>query len=164
MAMTPERIQTFRSYEYLSKQDTEELISEIEKLQASRTDSEISQNCQDEPTIVRSWDSLPPIVYDGNESFSTRLLCDQYRKLEQEIERLQKLEPLAELGKEALETILECLTDGGCEVDMEPLADKAVDCGLMQYVPYDPAIHGELENCDPEPGEMIYWYDGGNNQ
>lgn len=98
--------------------------------------------------------------YEASTHKGTMLAATIFRQCADEIERL---EPLAELGKEALETVLECLTDGGREVDMEPLADKAVDCGLMQYVPYDPAIHGELENCDPEPGEMIYWYDGGNN-
>ena len=32
--------------------------------------------------VVTSWDQLPPVVYDGEEAFSTRVLEDKYRKME----------------------------------------------------------------------------------
>lgn len=32
--------------------------------------------------IVKSWDAMPPIVYDGIEAFSTRILERNYREME----------------------------------------------------------------------------------
>lgn len=43
----------------------------------------------------------------------------------------------------------------GCDLDGGDVQDKAVECGLLVSVPYDPEKHGELE-FDAEPGESIY--------
>ena len=44
--------------------------------------------------IVRNWDDFPPVVRDGNEWFSTRVLERQYREAMKEIESMR--EELAE--------------------------------------------------------------------
>jgi len=42
-----------------------------------------------EPRIAQSWDSIPPVLYDGDEAISTRKLESDYRKALDEIERLK---------------------------------------------------------------------------
>jgi hypothetical protein len=39
--------------------------------------------------IAQSWDSIPPVLYDGDEAISTRKLESDYRKALDEIERLK---------------------------------------------------------------------------
>lgn len=41
-----------------------------------------------------------------------------------------------------------------CDEDYMEIAAKH---GLSQRVAYDPQKHGEL-SCDPEPGDMIWWW------
>ena len=36
--------------------------------------------------IVKSWDSMPPVLYDGAEAFSTRLLERKYRLMQEAME------------------------------------------------------------------------------
>jgi hypothetical protein len=35
-----------------------------------------------EPKIVKAWDEMPPVVFDGHEAFSTRFLARKYREME----------------------------------------------------------------------------------
>lgn len=39
--------------------------------------------------IAKSWDSIPPVLYDGDEAISTRVLEKQYREAATEIARQQ---------------------------------------------------------------------------
>ncbi len=39
--------------------------------------------------IAQSWDSIPPVLYDGDEAISTRKLESDYRKALDEIELLK---------------------------------------------------------------------------
>jgi hypothetical protein len=43
----------------------------------------------------------------------------------------------------------------GCNLDGGDIQDKALECGIIEEVPYDPAIHGP-NNADVEPGEA--WF------
>ena len=45
---------------------------------------------QKQPTIVTSWDSMPPEVYAYGEVYSTRVLADRYRKMEQALIDIKK--------------------------------------------------------------------------
>lgn len=38
---------------------------------------------QNEPTIVTSWDSMPPEVYAEGEIYSTRVLAAKYKEMEE---------------------------------------------------------------------------------
>ena len=42
------------------------------------------------PRIVRTWDALPPVVYDVGEAFSTRALERQHRQMEAALKRIAK--------------------------------------------------------------------------
>jgi len=60
------------------------------------------------PKIVRSWDEMPPVVFDGDEAFSTRLLERRYRKMEEFCRLVSTLNVLLGTGlvakaREALE-------------------------------------------------------------
>ena len=45
---------------------------------------------QEQPTIVTNWDSMPPEVYAEGEVYSTRVLADRYRKMEQALRDIKK--------------------------------------------------------------------------
>ena len=45
---------------------------------------------QEQPTIVTSWDSMPPEVYAEGEVYSTRVLADRYRKMERGLEFIKQ--------------------------------------------------------------------------
>lgn len=47
-------------------------------------------------------------------------------------------------------------TEGSVELDYEVFIEFALETGLVQEVLYDPAVHGEQIEGDPEPGEPIY--------
>ena len=47
------------------------------------------------------------------------------------------------------------LSEGTTEIDVEAVWDDLVALGLGERVAYDPAIHGE---CEAEEGDMIYVY------
>jgi len=36
-----------------------------------------------EPKVVKTWDELPPVVFDQGDAFSTRVLERKYRKMEE---------------------------------------------------------------------------------
>lgn len=84
--------------------------------------------------------------------------CQQSTRCEvlAEIERLQRYEAIA---KDMLNCVVDAFSEGGYEMEVEQLADIAVKHGMVQWVAYDPHDHGELPSCDPEPGDMIYWFD-----
>lgn len=49
--------------------------------------------------IVKYWDSMPPVVYDGpgvSQAYSTRVLERQWRRMEQTLEQIAKGEYTAE--------------------------------------------------------------------
>jgi hypothetical protein len=46
---------------------------------------------QTEPTIVTSWDSMPPEVCADGEVFSTRVLAAQHKKADERVEELEAL-------------------------------------------------------------------------
>lgn len=88
------------------------------------------------------------------ESMHPPTLVKEFHRMEDEIKRLA---PLADFGKKALEEVKECVLNGGYEIAAEDLADFAVECELMQFIPYDPNKHGKTE-FDCEPGDMIYYW------
>lgn len=47
-------------------------------------------------------------------------------------------------------------TGHAMELDYGQLIEMAMECGLVEEVIYDPAVHGEQIDGDPEPGEPIY--------
>lgn len=50
--------------------------------------------------VVRSWDELPPVVQQGGESFSTRVLERQHRDMADQIAQLRAaLQPFAALAE-----------------------------------------------------------------
>ena len=57
-----------------------------------------------EPRIARTWDSLPPVVYDGDEAISTRVLEYKYRQMTNVAETLMRLVDL--LPAEVKDSIL----------------------------------------------------------
>jgi hypothetical protein len=66
---------------------------------------------------------------------------------------------LAAFGAMMLEEVKEAIREGGVEMDAMVIADKAVECGLMEYVAYDPAKHvGVCEKGEYEDGDMIYYW------
>ena len=81
-------------------------------------------------------------------------------ELEAEVERLK---PLAKFGQHCLGEIKECISEGASELDAEALADKAVECGLFQWVAFDPAKHSIVSDCEAEPGDMIYYWGESND-
>ena len=54
-----------------------------------------------------------------------------------------------------LEETKECIRVGGFDCDAQHMAEAAVELGLMQFTPYDPEVHGEVE---AELGDKIYWW------
>lgn len=42
-----------------------------------------------QPRIVKTWDELPPVVFDQGEAFSTRVLERQHREMQSELEMLK---------------------------------------------------------------------------
>ena len=42
------------------------------------------------PRVAQSWDSIPPVLHDGDEAISTRKLEKDYRDAMDKIERLEK--------------------------------------------------------------------------
>lgn len=44
-----------------------------------------------ETRVVQTWDELPPVVSDGGEHFSTRVLERKYRELENQLEQWRSL-------------------------------------------------------------------------
>jgi hypothetical protein len=61
--------------------------------------------------IVKSWDAMPPVLYDGDEAFSTRLLEKQYRELEQRNKELEaKYLKAVDLADRASDSALEYAT------------------------------------------------------
>lgn len=67
-------------------------------------------------------------------------------------------EQLLAFGRWVYEQTLECIRKGYLEMDMEDFADKMVELGVFQFVPYDPEKHGDRE---ADPGEMIYFWGKG---
>jgi len=65
---------------------------------------------------------------------------------------------LQELGKYALEQIKECISEGGHNIDVEPLGDYCVKLGLIEYVHCDPEKRANLSLDDYEDGDMIYYW------
>lgn len=57
-----------------------------------------------EPTIIRHWEQLPPVVIAEGEAVSTRLLEKQYRDLEEENKKLKR-------QAEQMRLLLEDVTD-----------------------------------------------------
>lgn len=56
----------------------------------------------------------------------------------------------------ALEAVKEAIREGCFDIDAETLADEAVECGLIEKVPYDPEKHGY--DGDLDPGDLIYYW------
>lgn len=66
---------------------------------------------------------------------------------------------LADFGRKMLELTKECIRHGAFECDAEAMANEAVECGLIEWVAFDPDLHGGCVECQEElePGDMIYW-------
>lgn len=101
----------------------------------------------------------PERIQELRDSFYTWCKPETRDEVLAEIQRMQRYEPLA---KDILYCIVDAFSNGGYEMDVEQLADIAVKHGMVEWVPYDPDEHGELPSCDPEPGDMIYWFDRSN--
>ena len=87
--------------------------------------------CNDKPTIVTNWDSMPPEVYANGEIFSTRVLADNYRKMKEALVRISKLHnaPDPHLMGDA-ETGIHCgVEDTGCN-DRYEGANYGYSCGV----------------------------------
>jgi hypothetical protein len=61
----------------------------------------------------------------------------------------QQRDQLARLAK----WLFEAATSDGCDVDGGDVQDQMVKLGFVVSVPYDPAVHGEI---DSDPGDMVY--------
>lgn len=64
---------------------------------------------------------------------------------------------MAAFGNAVYNNLIDTFNEGYSEVEVEQLAKKAVECGVADYVPYDPHEHGII---DVNTGDMIYWFDG----
>lgn len=40
------------------------------------------------PKIVKTWDEMPPVVFDGAEAFSTRVLERNYREMQVALQKI----------------------------------------------------------------------------
>lgn len=72
----------------------------------------------------------------------------------------------AEYGRRILEEhTKECIRWGTFDADAEGMADLAVECGLMEYVPYDPDVHTEfIGDGEFDQGDMIYYWGKGSRE
>ena len=93
-----------------------------------------------------------PLVVDLLKDHKPTIFAPSYDQLRDEVKRLT---PLAKFGESVLDEVKECVTCGGYEIAAETLADRAVELGFFQWIPYDPDKHGEVE-CDP--GDKIYYW------
>ena len=64
---------------------------------------------------------------------------------------------LEQFGREMLAMTKECIKEGWFECDAEIMADRAVECGLIQKVKYDPDKHAGV-SAEHEPGDVIYYW------
>ena len=68
---------------------------------------------------------------------------------------------IEQFGRAVLAELKDAIASGAYHMDAGKLADMAVECGLMQYVAFDPTKH-EIEGneCAVEVGDMIYYWGG----
>lgn len=84
-------------------------------------------------------------------------ILDLRRDLDAAESSIDMLEPLVEFGEKVLEEVKECVANGGYELEAHVLADIAVGVGLMQFIPYDPKVHGDA-GIGGDIGDKIYWW------
>lgn len=58
----------------------------------------------------------------------------------------------ADFGRRVMDDYLEWWSD----IDSSNLQDFAIEAGLLVEAKYDPSIHGEEMEGEPEPGDTIY--------
>lgn len=91
-------------------------------------------------------------IYLRPDSVDWRWSPDYVESLEA---RVEELERAVKFGQIMLEATKEAIREGAFEMDAEQAANDAVNVGLIQYVPYDPEKHGEVE---AEVGDNIYYW------
>ena len=45
----------------------------------------------DKTQIARSWDAIPPVIYDGDIAISTRVLAGEHRKMREALETCKQV-------------------------------------------------------------------------
>ena len=95
-----------------------------------------------------------PLVMEQGGTSSGDRAVSVINKLQAKNERLKSL---AEFGDRVLGKVKECVAHDGFEIEACEIADMAVAAGLMQFVPYDPKVHGDA-GIEGELGDNIYWW------
>ncbi len=83
--------------------------------------------------------------------------ADGQRELTELQAEVAGLKLLADFGTAVLDYTKEAVVEGGYEIEVEQLAEMAVDAGLMVYEPYDPKNHPHM-NFDVDPGDKIFYW------
>ncbi len=69
-----------------------------------------------EPQVITSWDQLSPVVYDeAGVAVSTRVLAEQHRKLQQQVEALTARNKLLETLFGTFRVMIDSAQQGGEE-------------------------------------------------